>query len=314
MVKNGINPASFRDPSGFIFLQDGKIYRQVNSLYRQNYDHLMSSGLYQNLVEAGLLIPHREASLDLARSEEAYKILEPQPVPFISYPYEWCFSQLKEAARVTIAVQKRALQYKMSLKDSSAYNIQFIHGAPVLIDTLSFEKYREGDPWIAYRQFCQNFVAPLALMSRKDVRLNQLFRIYIDGIPLDLASSLLPLLSHFKISLLTHIHLHARSQKHYGGKTLRKSDYKMGHFNFLALLDNLESCIEGMEWNPEGTEWGNYYESTNYTGQSMHNKKQIVADLLDRISSCRVVWDLGANTGLYSRILPCLSIVTSLPK
>ena len=104
-------------------------------------------------------------------------------IPFISYPYEWCFSQLREAALTTLKVQRKALEFGMSLRDSSAYNIQFKSGKPIFIDTLSFGKYREGQPWVAYRQFCQHFLAPLALMSYKDIRLSQLLSIHIESPP-----------------------------------------------------------------------------------------------------------------------------------
>ncbi len=126
----------------------------------------------------------------------------PELVSFISYPYEWSFSQLKDAALLTLKIQKRAIQHGLSLKDASAYNIQFQHGRPLLIDTLSFEIYPEGQPWVAYRQFCQHFLAPLALMAHVDVRLGQLLRLHIDGIPLDLASRLLPARTRFSIPLL----------------------------------------------------------------------------------------------------------------
>ncbi|MHB1415467.1 MAG: SAM-dependent methyltransferase, partial [Chloroflexota bacterium] len=173
-------PSSFRDPSGFLFAEDGRLFRQVNPVYKDNYDSLIGSGLYRSLAGEGLLIPHEEA--ELAEMDGAYKVLRPEVLPFVSYPYEWSFSQLKDAALATLRIQKRALDFGMSLKDASVYNVQFQGGKPLLIDTLSFEQYREGEPWVAYRQFCQHFLAPLALMSRKDVRLNQLLRVYIDGV------------------------------------------------------------------------------------------------------------------------------------
>ncbi|MFT3895523.1 MAG: hypothetical protein QM730_28205 [Anaerolineales bacterium] len=197
--------ASFRDPNGFLFSQGGVLYRQINHKYEREYARLMESGLYAKLVKAGLLIPHEEvdqAHPELSRmaaekesspeGDIAFKVIQPERVPFISYPYEWSFSQLKDAALATLSIQRRALKQDMSLKDASAYNIQFVRGKPALIDTLSFEMYTEGQPWVAYRQFCQHFLAPLALMALKDVRLNQLLRVYIDGVPLDLASELLP--------------------------------------------------------------------------------------------------------------------------
>jgi len=296
--------SSFRDPSGFLFLRDGVIYRQVNTVYKENYDHLINSGLYKSLVDFGLLIPHNEVNVSYAKSDDAYKVLKPELVGFVSYPYEWSFSQLKDAALTTLEVQKSSLKYGMTLKDCSAYNIQFMKGKPVFIDTLSFEKYHEGEPWVAYKQFCEHFLAPLALMSYRDIRLNQLLRVYIDGIPLDLASSLLPFHSRFNFSLLLHIHFHSRSQKHYADKPIRKQTLqkKVSLTSFLGLIDSLESSVRKLKWCPKGTEWVDYYVSSNhYDLHAINHKRQLVSDFLDRISP-KTVWDLGANTGLFSRI------------
>ena len=163
--------SSFRDPNGFLFYENGTLFRAVNRLYQQNYDYLITSGLYHKLVADNLLVPHREVELPAGKRDDAYKIIQPELVPFISYPYEWCFSQLKDAALTLSSIQKQALKCNMVLKDASAYNIQFFKGKPILIDTLSFEIYKENQPWVAYRQFCQHFLAPLALMAQRDIRL-----------------------------------------------------------------------------------------------------------------------------------------------
>jgi ribosomal protein L11 methylase PrmA len=296
-----VNPASFRDPNGFVFTSEGIVYRQVQQSYQEHYDHLIQSGLYEDLVRSKLLLPHEETNLNLAVHGPAYKILKPQFIPFLSYPYEWCFSQLKDAALTTLEIQKAALLKGMMLKDASAFNIQFLQNKPVMIDTLSFELYKEGEPWIAYRQFCQHFLAPLALMSTRDVRLNQLFRIYIDGLPLDLAAGLLPFRTRFKPSLFTHLHLHAKSQKRYASKVVKKEQYKISQFQLRALIDSLESAIRNLEWRAEGTEWGSYYESTNYAEGSFDHKKSTVQNYLKETNP-KMVWDLGANTGIFSRL------------
>lgn len=262
---------------------------------------MINSGLYKTLINAGLLIPHKEVNIKYSISDKAYKIIKPELIPFISYPYEWCFSQLRDAALTTLGIQKKSLTFGMSLKDCSAYNIQFRKGKPIFIDTLSFEKYREGQSWVAYRQFCQHFLAPLALMSYRDIRLNQLFRTYIDGIPLDLASSLLPFRTRFKFSLFSHIHLHAKSQKYFADKSVNTSGHKIRYLSFLGLIDNLQSAIKKLRWRVQDTEWANYYEDTNYSAAALQHKKQIVAEFLDKISP-RIIWDLGANTGMFSRI------------
>lgn len=309
MVNSGKISASFRDPSGFLFRRDGILYRQVNQSYQANYERLMESGLYEKLVNSGALIRHQEVELKPESSDSpaaeaaAYKIIQPELIPFISYPYEWSFSQLKAAALLTLKVQKAALDHGMSLKDASAYNIQFLGYKPVLIDTLSFETYQEGEPWVAYRQFCQHFLAPLALMAMRDVRLNQLLRIYIDGVPLDLASKMLPAKTHLNFSIATHIHLHASAQQRYANKAVKKETLsgKMSKISFLGLLDSLETLIRKLAWKPAGTEWGSYYKETNYSEKALEHKRQIVKDFLDLVHPEKV-WDLGANTGLFSRL------------
>ncbi len=302
LQSDGIVHSSFRDPSGFVFWQGGSVYRQINRVYKDNFDHLVESGLHKALVEDGLLINHQEVDFKNDRPEAAYKLIKPESIPFISYPYEWSFGQLKDAALTTLGIQKKAFDFGMSLKDCSAYNIQFLRGKPVFIDTLSFEKYSEGSPWVAYRQFCQHFLAPLALMCYRDVRLSQLSRTHLDGIPLDLASLLLPFRTRFSFSLLSHIHLHAKSQTHYADKRVdTRNRPKLSRLGFIGIIDSLESAVRKLKWNPSGTEWGEYYEDTNYSAEAFHHKKRVVAEYLEAVLPGNV-WDLGGNTGVFSRI------------
>ncbi len=294
-------PSSFRDPSGFVFNQNGSIYRQINRSYGEDYDHLMHSGLYDNLVNSGLLVSHQEMVPSLLGREIAYKILKPEFIPFISYPYEWCFSQLKDAALTTLKIQKIAFNFKMTLKDANAFNIQFKEGKPIFIDTLSFERFREGEPWIAYRQFCQQFIAPLALMAYKDIRFNQWLKIDLDGIPIELASIFLPWKTIFKFSLFTHIHMHAKGRKYLSPRPMVNKAKRVSRQGFLGILDSLESTVKKLRWNPSGTEWVDYYDRTNYTDAGFQHKQELVGQFLDIIRPDRV-WDLGANTGLFSRL------------
>ena len=293
--------SSFRDPSGFLFRKKGILYRQINHSYKEDYNLLIDSGLYKALFDAELLIPHEEVDVQPAFQDKSYKVIKPEIIPFISYPFEWSFSELKHAALTTLKIQKIALKYGMTLKDSSAYNIQFRKGKPILIDTLSFEKYQEGMTWKAYRQFCQHFFAPLALMAHKDIRLNQLLRVFIDGIPLDLASKLLPLKTKTMFSMLTQIHAHAKSQKHYEKKTDKVKKVKMAKRSFQGIVENLFSGVEKLRWNPENTEWGNYYSDTNYSSTAFEHKKEIVSSFLKNTDP-KIVWDLGANIGEFSRL------------
>ncbi len=299
---DGSHPASFRDPSGFLFREGGELLRQVNIGYRTQYDALMSSGLYEYLTGKGRLIPHRESTTAPHIPSIAYKVIRPEPVPFISYPYEWCFSELKDAALLTLRIAKAAIRYGMTLKDASAYNVQFWEGQPVLIDTLSFDTYAEGEPWDAYRQFCQHFLAPLALMAHTDVRLARLMRDYIDGIPLALAAKLLPLRSRFDPGLMLHLHVHAGMQEKTASTTADKSPRRaMGKTAFLGLIESLQAAVRSLQWKGSGTEWAEYYEENNYTEKSFQAKKELVGEFLGR-EKAGMVWDLGGNTGVFSRL------------
>lgn len=293
--------SSFRDPSGHVFSRDGQLRRQVNESYAADYDHLMASGLYDALTRRGLLVQHDEVQEPPDRGQ-AYKVLQPELVPFVSYPFEWAFSQLKAAALATLAIQRAAVEHGMVLKDASAFNVQFVGASPVLIDTLSFERWAVGTPWVAYRQFCQHFLGPLALMSATDVRLGTLSRVYVDGPPLDLVSGLLPVSSRFSPALFMHLHLHAKAQARHGNAAIAgKVPTTFSKRAMLGLIDNLESAVGRLTYNPSGTTWADYYANTNYTESAMAEKHRLVERVL-QVDRPRVVWDLGANTGAFSRV------------
>lgn len=296
------HPSSFRDPNGFIFFHDNELFRCIKNRYKESYDLLMNSGLYEELVRDGLLISHKEIETSKFDFEDTYKIIQPSFLNFISYPYEWSFTQLKQAALATLEIQKRALNRGMILKDCSAYNIQFVLGKPMFVDTLSFDVYKESQPWHGYLQCCQHFLAPLALMAKTDVRLLQLLRINIDGIPLDLASKLLPKVTYLSFSLLSHIHIHAMTQRQYSDKhDPSVKNVKINKESLLALTENLYNTVNNFKWKQADTEWGKYYKMTNYTDDAFEKKKEIINGFLETIKP-KTVWDIGANNGLFSRI------------
>jgi hypothetical protein len=306
-------PSSFRDPAGFVFRRDGVLLRQVNEVHRSHFDLLTSSGLYDALTDAGLLIPH-ELVDDEPAAAGAYRIIRPRPVAFISYPYEWCFSQLRDAALATLRIQSAALEHGMTLRDASTFNMQFDRGRPLLIDTLSFESLVEGRPWIAYRQFCQHFLAPLALMSYRDARLGLLLREHLDGVPLDLAAQLLPKGARLRPPLLLHVFSHAKSQRrHAADDTPAAAAGRGGKFSmqaFRGLLDSLRAGIEGLSLPSGFSEWRNYYdEATHYSDRASKHKEELV-DACIAESSPDTVWDLGANVGRFSRLATARGIPT----
>lgn len=294
-------PGSYRDPAGFVFEVDGVLLRHVDLSFAEELDALHRTGLYDELAGEGRLVSHEFQPAEV--SPGAHAVLRPERVPFVSYPYEWSFSQLRDAALLTLDVQRRALARGMILRDASAFNVQWRGVEPVFIDTLSFGRYRPGQPWYAYRQFCEHFLNPLALMSRLDVRLSLLLRDFPDGIPMGLASRLLGAASWLRPGLAFHVHLHARLQDRYADREQAGSGPggAVSLRTLQRMADHLAALVESFGWRPEGTSWAGYADLHNYSGAGLHSKAAVVRDFLARLRPASV-WDLGANTGEYSRI------------
>ncbi|MBA3994096.1 MAG: SAM-dependent methyltransferase [Cyanobacteria bacterium DS2.3.42] len=300
--------SSFRDPNGFVFEEGGDLYRKVRVSYSDNYKQLIHSGLYITLVGKGLLVAHEDSDIAVNRTGNTFKILKPARVPFISYPYEWSFSQLKSAALATLQIQRYSLESGMTLKDASAYNIQFFGITPALIDTLSFEIYEPGTPWTAYRQFCQHFLAPLALMAYIDLRLSGLMQHHIDGIPLDLACKLLPKRAMLNGNLLMHLYLHSRLQSKFeGAPTNNKRSFPKQAL--LGLIDSLEQAICSIHLPKCQSNWSDYYDCNSYSAESAEKKLMTVRDMLMKTKP-QTVFDFGANCGRYSRVAADLGAMT----
>jgi hypothetical protein len=303
------HPASFRDPSGFVFHRDGVLYRQVNRVYAPHWERFISSRLYERAEASGDLIQHEMVDVEPADAALAHVVIRPERIPFVSYPYEWCFGQLQAAALLTLRLARLGLEHDMVLKDASAYNVQFAGRRPVWIDSLSFAIYREGEAWPAYRQFCQHFLAPLALAAKRDERLLRLLRTHIDGVPLDLASTLLPWRTRFSLPLLAHVHLHARAQRRYAAAAAPVRARPLSRHRLRALLDHLEACVRGLRWRPAGTEWAEYAADASYADAALAAKRDGVEAFL-REAAPRLVWDLGANRGDMSRLASVRGITT----
>jgi hypothetical protein len=298
---------SFRDPSGFVFEKENCFFRAINQSYQYEFENFISSGLCEKLRHQQLLIPFYDES---GNHYTAWKTIRLEKIPFISYPYEWAFEQLKDAAITTLHIQLEALDHGMSLKDASAYNIQFWRGKPTLIDHLSFELAEHGKPWSAYRQFVMHFLGPLALMAKSDTRHALHLRNFIDGLPLDYISHALPLTSWLNPSFFIHIHLHAKFQKNFSNTKSSSHRHGKSRLNRAGIssktLKNLAysllAAVEKLRLPSYlDTEWGNYYEETNYTQKSFSFKKDVVNQVCERYHPRRVC-DLGANDGKFSRI------------
>lgn len=292
---------SFRDPSGQVFEKDGRILRTINDCYSNHWNHAINSGLLlkaakKNQVPAFAECPHPPG---------AWKCLEVEKIPFISYPYEWCFSQLKDSALLTLELLSDAIEKGMILKDASAYNIQFCGSNPVFIDLLSLEIWKQGAPWQAYRQFCMHFLAPLALSSYLGLWCNNISRLWIDGIPLPYACSLLPFHIRFRPGLVLHLFAHAHMEKRHADARISAAKAKKVRLSKKSLRNlaiSLQNTIESVKLPKHRTQWSDYYKETNYSKEASTAKLAIVERISAEHKGLLAV-DLGANTGLFSRIL-----------
>ena len=285
---------SFRDPSGFVFKENGNLFRQINPCYFHVYNDLKNKKIFDLLWNEGLMIRHQEI-----KNNPSEIVLKPEEIPFVSYPYEWSFSQLKEATLLTLNLQKKLLEHGFSLKDASAYNIQFVGCKPIFIDTLSIEYYKEG-PWVAFNQFCKHFLYPLMLMSKIDLQLNKLMQLWIDGIPVDIVDKLLPVSKYFSLNYWLYVKFLNSSQKK-AENARKKISVKLSKKQLFKLIDGLIYTVNGLKLKKQKTQWGDYYTFTNYSSDAFDTKTKIVTSLIQKTQP-KEVWDLGANNGHFSRL------------
>jgi hypothetical protein len=294
------HPASYRDPSGFVFRKDGVYYRQVNQSYSSDFELLLQSGLYASLTQKRLLLPHSEIGEDLTGHPQRYKILLPEQVPLISYPDEWSPSQLRAAALLTLQLLRIGLDHGMVLKDATPLNIQFHKGKAIFIDTLSFEKYDPAQPWVAYRQFCECFLYPLYLNHYLSIGTHTLSGAYPEGIAADTTAALLPWKSRLRLGIWLHVLLPARVRKDAlpGGRQLVFDKTKLLH-----LTGHLEQILENLDTRA-GTpsHWKGYYQDSILSPAYLAAKEHLFRTYIDELSFASAL-DLGANDGYFSKIL-----------
>ena len=294
-----LHPSSYRDPSGFVFEKNGVLYRQINTSFKEHFDLFIQSGCYDQLAGKGLIIRHENLDENLTGSSAWYKTIKPERVEFISYPYEWSFDMLKDATLLTLQLVKEGLSFNMILKDATPYNIQWHNGRLIFIDTLSFEMYEEK-PWIAYRQFCENFLGPLLIMHYAQQPMPGLLLAWPDGIPLAIIRSLLPKRSRFSLHTYLHVHLHARisgQSKHASDKASQLSKQKL-----MNLIGSLQVLVQRLKTPEQKSTWSEYYDEAGRRNDYLEQKKKIISGWLKDLNIKSAV-DLGANEGEFSQLL-----------
>ena len=295
MITHNKHSSSFRDPSGYVFTENGSIKRSIQPIYFKQYEALNSTGFFQKLFDFGLLIPHTEIL------KEAHQvIIQPEQIPFVTFPYEWSFNQYKEAALLTLKLQKYALENDFSLKDGSAFNVTFHKGKAVFIDTLSFDFYEENKPWRAYKQFITHFLGPLLLARYHGAQSLKLMSNFIDGIPVKVVASMLPFKTKLNPFLYSNIHLLAKFEdKHnedYDGETKVATLSKKAQLNIIKTLYDFIKKISLREYS----EWGSYYNKTNYSEDAFNLKSDIINTWVEGLQTKTLI-DVGGNDGTFVR-------------
>lgn len=303
---------SFRDPSGYVFKAGDQVFRTVNASAEGEFAALEESGLLAKLADAGLILPARPIPLQTGmeqafvgrRGELPARLIEHPLVPFITYPYEWCFSQLRDAALAHLELQIEALQSGFVLSDATPYNMQFHEGRPTHIDVLSLRRYREGELWQGYNQFCRMFLAPLLIEAWTGAGFQALMRGRIDGLPLADASKLLPRHKLFtSLQGFLHIYLQGKAEAKSSSSRLegdRPQDRSLPQARYLALLEELRRFVAGLRSGkrPQGF-WKDYAAVNSYSARSRADKTSLVAGFVGR-TGIRSVVDIGGNTGDYA--------------
>lgn len=300
-----LDGASFRDPSGHVFLQDGRIFRTVTPHGAPHYDAVLKTGLLDKWMEKGLLVKTTKAPQDITPPENAVYCLEHEKLPLISYPYEWSFYQLQAAAVLHLNLQIDALERGLVFSDASAYNIQFVDTRPILIDILSLRPYQDGEFWSGHQQFCEQFLNPLLLRSLFGIPHNAWYRGYLDGIPTAEFSKMLKWKHYLSWNVLTNVKMLSALQqgahdkgtqdlKHIKQKKLSRNGYK-------SILINMRDWLQKM--HPHGskkTTWSDYDHDNSYSSEEEKQKHALIADFI-KMHKPKTTIDMGCNTGAFSQ-------------
>jgi hypothetical protein len=302
---SGLEPGSFRDPESRVFYADGGVYRALSADGLSDFQAVADAGLLEDRRVVGTERAEATAALSGLLVHEPAAVLKHERIPFVSYPYEWTFSMLKDAALVQLELLFAALEHDLVLKDSTPYNVQFRGARPVFVDIGSFERLREGEPWVGYRQFCMLYLYPLLLQSLKGVPFHPWLRGSIDGIRPAEMRALLSFRDRFHRGLFTNVFLHARLEKRYADRPQQVKDEvkRVGLKKEIVVANvrKMRKLVTRLEWNPPEGVWTAYGERNTYTDADAARKDEFVRAVAHS-RGWDLVWDIGANNGRYSRI------------
>ncbi len=302
-----LEPGSFRDRQGRVFYWKGSVYRALSETAHREWKRLEKTRFFQAGQENGTIVSTREATeTDPQRfGPQWVGLLEHERIPFVSYPYEWSFGMLREAALLQLDLILAGLEEDMIPKDATSYNVQWKGAQPVFIDVASFETLAPGVPWAGYRQFCQLFLYPLLLQAHRDLPFHPWLRGSIEGIPSQQCYAMMSWRDLWRAGVFTHVYLQARLQQRYAAADRDvKGQLRQAGFHKQLIQANvrkLRSLVAGLRWEPARSTWSEYASDNTYSRQDHEAKAAFVEAAAERIQA-GLVWDLGCNTGIFSRL------------
>jgi len=296
-------PGSLRDPFAFLTKdKDGTLIRHIDRRLAHASRTFLQSDLYYNLVKNRRLVDHDEVGTDVSNSSNSL-LLQPRQIPIVTYPYEWPFSLLKKAALLTVDIQREAVEAGFTLRDGTAFNVLFEGVHPIFIDFGSFDVLTPGLPWAGYKQFCEHFLAPLALAASFRNAPNTYNSVAMDGYPLGIASSMMPNRSWMNWGVLWHIHLHSRAIRKGASNSAGNPKAKhMSSRSLIGLIASLRNTINGLKYHVDKGDWATYYADNSYSSRAMAHKEEMVDIWLGSRPKSELILDLGGNAGRFSAI------------
>jgi hypothetical protein len=305
------DPGSFRDHRSRVFAAADTVYRGLDEVATKQLKDITERAFFRTAMERGEIVPTRwvdeaPAAIAVDDTRGFTGWLAHDRLPVVSYPYEWTFSMLRDAALLQLRLLTAALAEDVITKDASPYNVQFVGGRPTFIDVGSFEPYESGEPWYGYRQFCQLNLFPLLFQAYRDIPFQPLLRGSLDGITPAEARQILGGWKRRWKGLPVHVWLHARLEARLAGRDEDvKQNVRAAGFNKRLIEANatkLTALVGGLEWKASDSEWSSYSERAHYSDRDLAAKEDFVRRVAADVRP-QQAWDVGANDGHFSRLV-----------
>ena len=322
-----INTGSFRDPDNRVYEipssnSNKRILRGLSHNALANYKALSEQEFFNKFIDSKKIVKTKLLTQDDKGAMEVMAdgwagVIEHEPIPFVTYPYEWTFSMLKDAALLHLKLIEKSLENGWTMKDATPYNIQWIGSRPIFIDIPSFQPWKEGEPWVGYRQFCSMFLTPLLLRAHLGIDHIPLLRSYIDGIPPTEAIKYFSGIKTLKKGVLSHIIFPAKVERSIEKKerddapATKRSSGKQSLAMLLGLVQSLIRLVNKLSLKNEHTDWSQYDKTHTYNEVDFESKKAFITKYASSTHR-NYIWDIGCNTGTFSRIFSdnCKNVIS----